>query len=150
MNNTFPIDFDALQKGDFVRQEKIESIYLVSFRDSPDAYRFSQMHLVGYIRARRQDLAAHIKCTGNDIEILSDLQADAHTYRQIIQAQTRLAAFNGRRASIDRSGFSLEERATAESRDRIGQAAMIGSRSAIEKAKRDELLTARNIQQLNR
>jgi len=142
MNNAFPIDFDSLQKGDFIRQEQIEKIYLQKWRDDPNAYRFAQMKLMGEIRAHRRDLDAHVKSTDNDIEILDDLRADAHTHKQIQQAQGKMATFVVRRGAINRSGFTAEEQARADSRDRISQAELAGLRSAREKAERDELMFA--------
>lgn len=142
MDNTFPIDFDALRKGDMIEQSKIESIYLVKFKDDPNAFRFSQMRLMGEIRSHRRDLAAHVKTSGNCLEILSDEQAEDHTRRQFEQSRTRITTVTRNRASIDRSAFEASKLSAAESQDRLQQVSSLELRKLEKEHQRDLLFRA--------
>lgn len=118
MNDAFPIDYEALKKGDVIPQEKIESVYQVKYRERPEDYGFKQMDLCECIRLNRKDLLAHVRCHGKGILIMSDQEAEAKTQSDIARAQRGIIRTTKRRASIDRTGFDETALKVAEYNDR--------------------------------
>jgi hypothetical protein len=139
MSNVFPLDFEAINKGDVIPQSKIEQIYLTQYRADPKAYAFAQMKLCNAIRESRPDLSAHIRSRDLDIEVMSDEQAEAHTQRRFEQARRTIATNAVRRASIDRSDFDSAKKAVAETNDRIQHASSIELMRVAEQARRNAL-----------
>ena len=148
--DAFPLDFEALQKGDLITQEKIESIYLVKYRDDPKQYAFCQMRLAGEIRNHRHDLAAHVKGRDTSIEILTDEQAEDHTRKLFEQARQRIVTTGVRRASIDRGGFDAAKRTASESQDRIIQASGMELAKIEEQARRNALFGAAPVKEIEK
>lgn len=139
MSDAFPLDFDSLVKGSIVHQETIERIYQVKFSDDPDRYSFGQMRLAQEIRNHREDLVAHVRNSGRDILIMTDVEACKHTFDQVIQSQRRVVTFTTRRAAIDQSEFSEQDRKIGEARDRASTAMMAMARKAIGDSRREQL-----------
>ena len=141
-NDAFPLDFDSLVKGQVIGQERIEKIFGIRWRDVPDQYSFKQMSLCAEIRAHREDLNAHVRGSGRDILVMSDLEADKHTFEQAMIAQRRVVSFGIRRAAIDTTEFSEQDKKISETRDRASTAMMIFGRKALKDAERDQLFLA--------
>lgn len=138
-NDAFPLDFDSLVKGQVIGQERIEKIFGIRWLDAPDQYSFKQMALCAEIRAHREDLNAHVRGSGRAILIMSDLEADKHTFEQAVFAQRRVVSFGERRAAIDTTEFSEQDKKISEMRDRLSTAMMILGRKSLKSVERDQL-----------
>jgi hypothetical protein len=140
-NDAFPLDFESLVKGQVIGQERLEKIFQLQWRNDPDRYNFRQMAICAEIRAHREDMNAHVRSSGRDILIMSDLEADKHTFEQALIGQRRVVSMGIRRAAIDRSEFSEQDLKISESRDRSATAMMIFGRKALKEAERELLFT---------
>jgi len=138
-NDAFPLDFESLVKGQVIGQERLEKIFGFQWREAPDQYSLKQMALCAEIRAHREDLNAHVRGSGRDILIMSDLEADKHTFEQALIGQRRVVSMGIRRAAIDRTEFSEQDTKISETRDRSATAMMIFGRKALKEAQREQL-----------
>ena len=137
--DAFPLDFGSLKKGDVISQEQIESIYNMRFTDDQNRYRFNVMQL-GSLIERERPGELLVRAEGLTLRIMGDKEADAVTHKRIVQAVGSIGRNAVRRAAIDRSEFSGEERKTAESRDVFATAIAISTKKQLQKARRDKLL----------
>jgi hypothetical protein len=140
MNDAFPLDFEAITKDSVIGQEVIERIYQVKWKDDPKNYNFAQMKLEGEIREHRPDLMAHVVGRGQDIRILTDMEAEKDSQKRIQEYTGRIMTYTIRRGAIDRSDFSATDLAVAEHKDRFNQANVMMLRKAAQDANREELL----------
>jgi hypothetical protein len=86
--------------------------------------------LVRQIMGQRPDL--HPAIRGGEISILTPLEADRYTFEQVQRGARKIAFYTGRRAHVDRSGFTPDELAVAEHRDAVST----GMRIALLKEKK--------------
>jgi hypothetical protein len=138
MSEIFPLDFEGLEKGDVVPCEKIERIYQISHLTDPLAYQLKTLALSKQISDERPDLLARVE--GLTVRVMTDLEAEEWTHAQATRAVASIARNARRRAVIDRSEFSEEEKRVAESRDRTITALALMTRKELARARRDELL----------
>jgi hypothetical protein len=131
----FPVDFDALRKGDVIDAIRIERIYNVRRATQPDRFRLSTLKLREDIERRRPDLLC--RSVGDDVQIMTDQEAEAHTWDRIGSAVRQMGRSTTRRAVIDRSGFSDSQKAVAESRDRAATMLALANRKELAKAERE-------------
>lgn len=135
----WPLDFDALQKGDVISQERIEAIYRVKFSDA-DTYRLAVMKLVERIEAERSDL--YPRTSKNTIVIMTDAEAEAYNCDRMKKHVEALQRDTRRRGRIERKEFDDAGRRAAESRD-IGYGALAAiSARALRKANQEAKLLA--------
>jgi hypothetical protein len=134
-----PLNFEKLTKGSEISREQIEKAYLVQLEKDPNGYRMSMLRLWQLIEDERPDLLVRID--GDSLRIMNDLEADDVTARRGVRAVRSLAKNAKRRAVIDRSDFSHEQKRIAESRDRCMTAIALLSRKELNKARRDQLLS---------
>lgn len=116
-------DLSLLSKGSYLPPGYLEH-KLNEHRES-DAFRLAVLELAASIRLARPDLAAHIKIEGHGLRILSDLEAANYNRRQIKNKFRGIQRIAKRRSAIDRTGFSNEDRAIAETDDRVAASAAI-------------------------
>lgn len=142
MDDTFPLDFESLRKGDVIPQEKIEKIYLCKRSEKPDEYPWKVVGLCEQIRSRRPDLEAHVCGRDNGIAILTDAEAENKTQSDIERAQQKIITTTKRRASIDRTHFDEQARRIAEYNDRQNQMVMMMNRKSLNERRREIALLA--------
>lgn len=140
MSELHPLDFGSLNKGELVRHEQIERIYNVRRAASPDAYRLCQLRLVSDIEQHRSDLLA--RCLGDDVKVMTDAEADEHTWEQYERGVRKIGRAGRRRGAIDHAQLGNMERKTAEFRDGHVTMQALMNRKALAKANRELLLAA--------
>lgn len=136
--DAFPLDFAALNKGDVVSQDQIESIYQVRYDSEPEQFHFKAMSLMQEIERERPDLLTRVD--GLTVRVMTDLEADEVTDKRIEQGVRTIKRNATRRARIDRNGFSEEEKKIADVRDRNATALMIMTSKQLRAARREKLL----------
>jgi hypothetical protein len=133
-----PLDFTALQKGQFINHSDVEAITAVRFEKDPRRYQLELMKLRQSIWDNRDDLVAKIEGLG--LRILTDEEADQYIWdeqRRLVDKQKRLAKA---RARIDRTHFDTVATQVAEQRDMFCAGTALMLNQAIRKAERDQLL----------
>lgn len=138
MSDAFPLDFDALQKGDVIPSQKIEKIYQVNLLRDPSKFQLRALGLSQQIHDERPDLLARVD--GNTVRVMTDVEAEEWTNTQVVKAVSSIARNAKRRAVIDRGGFDEQQTRVAESRDRAITALAIMTRKQLAKARREEML----------
>jgi hypothetical protein len=138
VSDLFPLDFEALKKGDVIEQSRIESIYQVKFGTDPTRYRLMQMKLVEIIERERPDL--YPRTDRATVRIMEDKEAEAYNCGRHEAHVRGLARDARRRGRINRSEFSDADRRAAESRD-LGFAALAAmAKRELVKAEREALM----------
>lgn len=143
----FPLDFEALQKGDVLSREQIVKALgrpIVGERLTPfDEHRFRMlaMQLGGMIESERPDLV--VGYHHDTIRILTDIEAEEATKRRCRSAVRSIGRNARRRAAIDRSEFSAEQLREAETNDRSITALALMTRKELARAQRELLLSGK-------
>lgn len=140
MSDLFPLDFEALKKGDVIPEERIEKIYNVSRRRDPERYRLSMLRLKGDIEQARGDLVCRSKKYA--IHVLLDQEAEGHTWDRFNHGAREMLRNTERRARVDRGGFNGAQVAVAESRDRTMTMLALANKKEIAKTEREKRLIA--------
>lgn len=138
--DAFPLDYEALQKGDVITQERIEAIYQVRYQNDPKQFQFRAMSLIESIESERPDLLARVD--GQTVRIMTDIEADEVTNDRIERHVRGIGRNAKRRAVINRDGFSDEQKKISDVRDRNATALMIMTRKQMRAARREKLLLA--------
>lgn len=82
------------------------------------------------IRGHRPDLAAHVTSKGDTVVILDDVGAEKHTFDEGIRGLRLITTNTARRAAIDCTDFTLDQKRSAESRSMaMGRAVIEASRA---------------------
>jgi hypothetical protein len=134
MSELHPIDFQALTKDSTIDQAQIERIYNVRKQQAPEAYRLCQLRLSHDIEHNRRDLLCRIQ--GDGIRIMTDSEANEHTWDEYRRGVRKIAKQARRRTAIDAASLPEGERRVAELRDAHVTAQAIMNRKALAKAKR--------------
>lgn len=135
VSELFPLDFDALKKGEVITQERIETIYRVRELEDPEKFRLAQMKLVEQIEEHRFDLYPRMK--KNTVIIMQDAEAEEYNCERMKKHVSSLQRDTRRRARIERKSFDEVSRRAAESRD-IGYGALAAvSARALRKANQE-------------
>lgn len=137
-SDRYPLDFDALHKGDCIPCDQIERIYQVNHRTDLTSFQFKALELSQNIHRERPDLLARVD--GYSVRIMTDAEAEEWTYAQTRKAVASIARNARRRAVINRDQFTDEQRRVAESRDRSVTALAIIASKNLAKQRREELL----------
>ncbi len=109
----WPLDVDALEKGDVIGPEKIEKISGKS-RNDPKAYRLEQLKLVQWIEKESASFGCPLipKTEGDAIRILHDGEAIEYAERELMRHRRgqgkQVRRLSG---SIDESKLSSKEQA---------------------------------------
>lgn len=140
VSELFPIDFNALQKGDVISQVRIETIYRVKAADDPNRYRTMMLRLVDEIEKERHDL--YPRTRGNTVVIQTDEEARDHNANEQRRMVRSLGRNWRRRVRIDRKNFTDAEKRTEEARDMGYAAVALAARKALRRAERDAQLLA--------
>ncbi len=110
----FPLDFDALEKGQTIHTQEIEAIYGIPKDDRQ--FRFKLMALRTQIEHERSDLL--VRETRDALRIMTDREADEYLEGQTDKSVSRLKRTAARTLRVDRSDFTDAERRLSESRSR--------------------------------
>lgn len=135
----FPLDFEALNKGDTITQNQIESIYQTRYAIAPDEYRRKMMDLGSRIERERPGELL-VKYDGLTLRIMTDHEADEVTHKRIVHAVGTIGRNSHRRAAINRDEFSGEQKKVAESRDMFATTLALATRKELRRAKREQML----------
>ena len=138
MSEPFPMDFASLEKGDVISDAQIQRIYLINRMKEPDKYRLKMLTLRDEIERKRPDLLC--RSDGHNIRIMTDEEAEQHTWDRIGHAVRSMGRNAQRRAVIDRSEFSGSLTAVAESRDRAATMLALANRKELAKSEREKRL----------
>lgn len=131
----WPVDFDTLEKDQEIPREAIERAYEVKRKDNPDGYRLALLRLKNEIESHRPDLLIRIR--GDHLRVMTDREAEDHTWEQGRKAVSMLGKSSRRRAAIMRDGFNDSERRAGEARDSHLQGLALMARRLLIKADRD-------------
>ena len=137
MSEVFPVDFDALEKGQVIPAEKVRDIYRPA---TEQEHNFKCMELVAEIERNRSDLFPVIRKGG--IVILTDEEAhnySIHRHAKLVGDMSRNAR---RRARIDHERLSEPQRREAEHWDAAMAAHAIDSKRQLRAARREALMLA--------
>jgi hypothetical protein len=140
MSDMYPLDFDTLKKGDVIAETQLEQIYQVNRRKEPDKFRLKMLTLREDIERARPDLLC--RCDGADVRVMTDQEAEEHTWERIGHAVRSMGKNTKRRAVINRSGFDDVQMKTAESRDRASTMLALSTRKVLARANREARLLA--------
>lgn len=100
----YPLDFDALQKGDYINSDYIQKI--TGHEPETKEYSFAVMQLINQIESR---LDVVCKQSGNGIEILTDEKAVFYVRKQNIAANRKKRKQLRRlQTSVDASNLSFD------------------------------------------
>lgn len=141
-NDMFPLDFESLNKGDVITESQLEQIYQLERRKDPDRFRLKMLALREDIERARPDLLC--RCDGADVRIMTDQEAEEHTWERFAHAVRSMGRNAKRRAVIDRSAFDDTQTKIAESRDRAATMLALTTRKELAKAEREKRLLAAN------
>ncbi len=133
-----PIDFDSLAKDSVLDQSRIESIYNVRKVHAPEAFRLCQLRLREDIERNRSDLLCRIQ--GDGIRIMTDTEANEHTWTEYGRGVRKISRQARRRCSINHNALDDGERRVAELRDNHVTAQAIMNRRELARFQRDRLL----------
>jgi len=131
---SYPIDFDALEKGSYIQPEVLEHVFQVN-RDM-SAYSLKMMgmcnEIMRQLSARGLDVVAKQHKSG--IKILEDAEASAHTYQEAQLAMMKYRRNLVRSQSVDRSQLDDKEKELHDGRlfvmGRVYQAAFKAKKEA--------------------
>lgn len=126
--NRAEIGFDRLRKGDVILPERIERAYGVT-REQHQAFQFATLNLCGAIEAETGMLA---RVDGETVRVMTDDEAEDHTYRNIINSTKRIAR-NERRRRENIDTTKLADIARYESRQRVAAALAASQKRELEK-----------------
>lgn len=106
----YPLDFDALSKGDVIPAEKIEMI--TSEKRGTNEYRFKALRLSGRIQDEMRDRGTPVTISfkGDDIVILTDQEASVHNAMLFGQWLRRLAGTHRRSCEVNVANLGPEQR----------------------------------------
>lgn len=133
--NQYPIDFDALEKGQYIEPELISERLCVPLSDQKQ-YQFKLLRLKAQIESERPDLVT--KGEGLGIRVLTDEEASPYLNTRLESHLRGIARTNLRRSRIDKNNLNEAQRKTCESEDRIAAATLIAMRQAHRKQLRLE------------
>lgn len=122
----YPLDFDALQKGDVIPADQLERV--VGERKGTPAYEFKVLGLRDEIE---EACGIVCRCIGGDLTLLTDEQLDAYTVGRTTHHVAALSKQARRRSLIDRSAMDSTEKAAAEARDRRVAYVAMAARKAL-------------------
>lgn len=139
----FPLDFDALNKGDVISEDRLESI--TSEKRGTKEYQFKTMSLADRIERElaERGLSAYAVVRREQIRILTDDEAKEHTEHLGLQAVRKLFRAFRKGAAVDTTGFTIDQKQEHER-----QILMLGRYAAAIKQVRRELTvepTTRNV-----
>jgi hypothetical protein len=140
-----PLDFDALRKDSVIDQAEIERIFNVRKKQAPDAFQLCQLRLSQDIERNRRDLLVRIQ--GDSIRIMTDSEANEHTWKEYRRGVRKIAKQARRRSAIASAELPEAERRVAELRDQHITVQAIMNRRALAKAQRDMLIGAGHVDQ---
>jgi len=100
---SYPIDFDALEKGSYIQPEVLEHVFQVK-RDM-SAYSLKMMTMCNEIMRQLSDRGLEVvaKQHKSGIKILNDVEASAHTYQEAQLAMLKYRRNLTRALAVDRS-----------------------------------------------
>lgn len=108
-----PIDFDALEHGDVITWGELRRIYNV---ESDDDVRRCALRLREDIWQHRNMYSAALQAFGG-LKILTPAEAEEYSFALVERAARAIVRHTGRRALLDRSSFTPEQKSAAEFRD---------------------------------
>jgi hypothetical protein len=127
----YPMDFEALQKGDVISSATIERITTVNPRDYR-AWQIAVLNLQSIVtrELRKLDRDWVVCQKGNDLRILTDLEAKAYNARAQRAAIRKFAVSHRKNMAVDTSDFTAEERAEHHRQLAIGSRQLVAVRQA--------------------
>lgn len=130
----FPLDFDALKKGDVISEDRLEAI--TSEKRETKEYQFKAMSLADRIEREMAErgLSVYAVVRREKIRILTDDEAKEHTQRLGLQAVRKLFRAVRKGGAVDTTGFTIEQKQEHER-----QIIMLGRYAAAIKQVRREL-----------
>lgn len=132
----YPLDFDALEKGQYIDAETLTHIFNV--RPGTQLFSLKTMQLKMRIECERADLIA--RGEGQGIRILTDEEAGPYLHGRMEAHVRGLAKTSQKRSRIDPNALTPEQRAMHESENRIGASVAVAARQAMRKQLRIEAL----------
>lgn len=134
------LDMGALKKGDVLTTDQLEGIFGLSSQLDVEAFKLKMMALGQDIERQRPGLL----CRGDHmtIRIMVDDEAEQVTWTRCVQAIGRIQRNTDRRATIDRSEFSDEEKRISDARDGCLSHVALAAQRQLQAAKREQLLMA--------
>lgn len=122
------IGFESLRKGQVIAPERIEKAYGVQ-RANHQAYQFATLNLCGAIESETGMLA---RVDGETVRVMTDDEAEDHTFRGIINSTKRIAR-NERRRRENIDTTQLTDVAKYETRQRVASALAQSQRRELQK-----------------
>lgn len=119
MARRYPLDFDAIRKGDVLTADVLEEIFGVA--RSRRAYSSRQ---VGLAKRIERELAlrgrpATVRCVGPEVRVLLDGEASSRNGRLFVQYRRRMSRRHVKMVEVDVANLTPEER------DRHGRALVV-------------------------
>jgi len=124
----FPIDFDALEKGDVVSEEKLREVYPA---EDDLGLRLKMISLGERIMDERSDLL--VRYQGPTIRIMTDLEADQVMHSRVVKNARAITRNSRRRSRIDRREFTQQEERGAAHRDLFASTMALSMRKQLAK-----------------
>lgn len=133
----YPLDFDALSKGEVVSEERIREIYKTT---TEQEQAFACLNLIGQIERERPDLYPVTK--KGSVVILTDQEAHEHSVNRHTKLVGDMRRNARRRTRIDASEFSDAEKRMVEHWDVQTAAQSMEAARRLKASKREALLLA--------
>lgn len=145
-----PINFNALEKGDHMQAQDLlrqlgslddEGILQHPTSVESDAHNLNLLKFIQAIRTARPDLAAHAAARCHGVVILTDSEAERHTYEHAKKCAKGIASVASRRAySLNYALLNDEQRRVAEVHDRCLTSVALTAQKELRAADRRALL----------
>lgn len=133
----YPLDFDALQKGEWLETAELEEALGVTMADGAK-WNFALMGLRSQIE-RESGIVCRID--HDRIRLMTDTEADEYLYRQGERSVSKLVRVTRSRALIDRGSMTDQEKRVAASRDTVMMATATAARMTLRRQRRANGLT---------
>lgn len=130
----YPLDFDALQKGQYIDCETLTHIFGV--QPGTSLFSLETMKLKQRIECERADLIA--RGEGQGLRILTDEEAGPYLHSRMASHVRGLAKTSQKRSRIDPNELDEDQRRVHESENRIAASVAIAARQAMRKQLRIE------------
>jgi hypothetical protein len=130
----YPVDFEALKKGDTIPAEKIEEIFNTRRTDAD--YSLYQMKLRSRIIGERRKMGrpVSVRCDGPALVILTDSEASQYQARRCETALDKLADGNLGLQEVDVQNLREDEMKYHERRQLVSGAMLAGAIGAKKQA----------------
>ena len=120
----FPLDFDAIEKGDVISQEEVEEIVGMEKEKDPEKFNLLRLQLIGQIirELRDRDRFYTICQKRGSICILEDKEASPYNEKSINRGVHRMAQAQRRNLAVDTTKLTEKEQQAHSKRLLVGGA----------------------------